>query len=406
MAVYRPDPPVRLAPPWLAPYLSISVVPPQPWQQSVAAYVRPAPYIYLGAPKVLPLQATTVFASPVLRGPDAREYSRAPNYEAVPQPMAPAFAPPDPLYSYQGVALQLVAAYVREPRAAYLSPTFAIVQPVASVAPNALPRAHDRAGASPAIAAPGLALFTPADPAYAFLSPPPQPAAYVRDARPVLSISTFAISQPVTSVSPSVVPRAHDRAIAPPVVVAPALALFAPPEPAYAFTGPILQPIAAFARDARATPQPSVQAIPATPVAAVPPAPLARADQTAAAPARLLPTFAPPAPASAVPPAPALPAARDIARPVTQPAQPIAALLATASPIYIFRGPILQPAGAYAREPWLMPRTFLTKGAALFGDTGPAGSARLAAYQRPPSPSARPSSASSSRPSSPNSRRR
>lgn len=338
MAVYRPDPPVRLAPPWLAPYLSISVVPPQPWQQSVAAYVRPAPYVYLGAPKVLPLQATTVFPSPVLRAPDAREYSRAPNFEAVPQPMAPAFAPPDPLYSFQGVALQLVAAYIREPRAAYLSPVFAIMQPVASVAPNALPRAYDRPGVSPAIAVPGLALFTPADPVYAFL-------------------------------------------------------------------GPLLQPLAAFIREARPAPFTTIAAPPPAPAVQVPAPPIARADQTAPVSVRLSPTFAPPVPASSVPAAPLPAIAREL-RVAAPSSRQVAAVLATASPIYIFRGPILQPAGAYAREPWLMPRTFLTAGAALFGDTGPAGSARLAAFQRPPSPSARPSSASSSRPSSPNSRRR
>jgi hypothetical protein len=366
-----------------------------------AAFLRVAPPPALTASFFVPQPVATVPAAAPLPGAAYLRSSVAPS--TMPEWFA-LFAPADPAYQFNGVAVP-AAAYLRDQAFARLASSWAIQTPIATVPYAASSAAAYLRPQAPTWTAPGwFALFAPADPVAQFTGAPSSPAAYIRDTRALPLAPSFAISQPVASVPPTAMPTWRRDA---PSFAQPSLAvaaLFAPTDPAYAFTGLPLS-IASYLRDARATvlpasytPPPDAQAfVPLTwtPIAAY------RRDGVSVS---VVVANAIIAPAAFVPYTPSQ-AGQQRAQDGPRVSVPRQALFMPPGAVYVFAGQAWRMPTAYVRPPWITPYTFTSAGGALFGDTGPAGSARLAAYQRPAIGSARPSSSSSSRPGSANTRR-
>jgi hypothetical protein len=370
MAVYRPDPPVRLPLVGVAALLAIAASVPANALANRAAYLRDAPAIRASQPAVaavfapadpvfdiLPAARITAAAYlrdyPASRIPQAyarpvaasmpgavaispAAYLRA---SAVPWTLAETwalYAPADPVYAFGGPVLQSVAAYRRDPTTAAPLPVFAQPQVAQAVpATPALPRAaYARTDPLPWTLQETWTLYAPADPAYAFAGPVLQSvSAYRRDPTPAPLLPVFAAppaAQFIPAVSP--LPRvAYLRTDPLPWSLQETWSLYAPADPVYQFAGVSRQSPSAYVRDVAVPALVQRRAIP-TPAGNVPAAVLARADR------------------------------RDAAA-VTQARAQLAALITPASAFYVFRGMPPQSSVLYERDrgAGLLPRLLIVQ---------------------------------------------
>lgn len=197
------------------------------------------------------------------------------------------FAPPDPVYNFTGRTGVQSRPYSREDVGVRLA-SYAIQAPAAALPYPALNQAAAYLRAPETRAewldnlAPWFSSFAPPDPFYPFSGRVVQPTApYRRDhAFPQLSVK-FAISAPAPAPVPYVALPYVRQATESRVEwldVSAWFGTFAPPDPVYAFAGPVVQRVGTYQRPTAPVQLGPAYALPPTPAAAVPaqrPQPLA-----------------------------------------------------------------------------------------------------------------------------------
>jgi hypothetical protein len=219
-----------------------------PTLQPVAPYRRDYPTQVIFGPWVMQQPVGQVFPTPLATYQD-RPYNR-PTIPSI--ALGGIFTPPDPVYVFQGLGIQPIAAYRRDYPGPQMAPPGVQGPPPDYILPSVLARYQDREYNRPVIPPVRLGgIFTPADPVYNFTGPTIQPiGAYVR---------TFPIQLPFGPwVAPPLPPfngipifvsyqqRDYNRPSIPLVNIA---NIIVPPVQPYLFTTPRIQPIAAYRRD-------------------------------------------------------------------------------------------------------------------------------------------------------------
>jgi hypothetical protein len=391
MAVYRPDPPVRLPAVGVAALIALASIVPAAAKLPGAAYLRDAPAVRAPTIAVAAVFAPADPVYDVLPGATAPAKSPAYLRDAVAQRIAPRFAPQsttaavppplavaralyqrpdaapwtmletwalyapaDPAYQFNGPVLQSTVPYLRVQSQPWTQAVSTPQTPVvAYLAPAALPRAHDRPSAMPWTLIETFALYAPPDPVYQFAGPTLQSvAAYRREPTPAAPLLVFAAPPTPPAFLPAPLPPrvAYARQDPTPWTMQETFALYAPADPVYQFTGVTLQSAALYRRELTSSPLPASWAIQSTPAAFIPSTPVRRDVAREERRAPLATSFAIQTPAvSTVPFAPGVRIdARDTAR-ITLPRSQVAALVAVPSPFYFFRGTPPQVASAYER---------------------------------------------------------
>lgn len=273
MAVYRPDPPVRLPAVGIAALLAIAASVPVAAQVQQAAYLRDvtfvrAPGLAVAAVFAPADPAYTTLAPPPPQAAYRREqvqqrvatsyvpqvaatvlaalsntsaaYARSSVAPWVLQGTWTLYAPVDPAYQFSGPLLQTAAAYRRDASTATASPVYAI-QVASAMVPQAVigAAAYVRVANAPWTMQAWFATYAPADPSYQFSGPVLQPsAAYRREPTTAAPLLVFA-APPASSFLPAPPAQrgAYSRVDSTPWTMQETWALYAPADPPYQFGG-------------------------------------------------------------------------------------------------------------------------------------------------------------------------